>query len=160
MPDKPSIAVLPFVNMSSDRETDYFADGIVEDITTALSHIPRLFVVARNSSFTYKGRTVDVREVGRALGVRYVLEGSVRRSGDRLRLTGQLINASDGAHLWAERFDGKVRDLFDLQDDMTASIVGAIAPRLELAEVERARRRRPDSLDAYETFARCPASAR
>jgi adenylate cyclase len=120
LPDRPSIAVLPFTNLSGDPEQDYFCDGLVEDIITALSHVPRLFVVARNSTFTYKGRAVDVRTVGQELGVRYVLEGSVRRSGDRLRLTGQLIDAGDGTHLWAERFDGRFEDIFDLQDDMTA----------------------------------------
>jgi adenylate cyclase len=154
LPDKPSIAVLPFTNLSDDRETDYFADGVVEDIITALSHVPRLFVVARNSTFTYKGRAVDVRTVGQELGVRYVLEGSVRRSGQRLRLTGQLIDAHEGTHLWAERFDGRVEEIFDLQDDMTTRVVGAIAPRLEAAEIERSRRNRPDSLDAYDLYLR------
>jgi adenylate cyclase len=154
LPDKPSIAVLPFTKLSDDRETDYFADGVVEDIITALSHVPRLFVVARNSTFTYKGRAVDVRTVGQELGVRYVLEGSVRRSGRRLRLTGQLIDAHDGTHLWAERFDGRVEDIFDLQDDLTTRVVGAIAPRLEAAEIERSRRNRPESLDAYDLYLR------
>ena len=160
LPDRPSIAVLPFTNLSGDPEQDYFCDGLVEDITTALSHVPRLFVVARNSTFTYKDRAVDVRTVGQELGVRYVLEGSVRRSGDRLRLTGQLIDAGDGTHLWAERFDGRVEDIFDLQDDMTARVVGAIAPRLETAEIERSKRNRPESLDAYDLYLRALAAVR
>ncbi|HEX2134940.1 MAG TPA: adenylate/guanylate cyclase domain-containing protein [Microvirga sp.] len=160
LPDKPSIAVLPFTNMSGDPEQEYFADGVVEDIITALSHFPRLFVIARNSSFTYKGRAVDVRQVGQELGVRYVLEGSVRRSGERLRLTGQLIDCRDGTHLWAERFDGSVADVFELQDDMTARVVGAIAPRLQAAEIERSKRNRPDSLDAYDIYLRALAAVR
>ena len=160
LPDKPSIAVLPFTNMSGDPEQDYFADGLVEDIITALSHVPRLFVVARNSTFTYKDRAADVRTVGRELAVRYVLEGSVRRSGDRLRLTGQLIDAGDGTHLWAERFDGRVEDIFDLQDDMTGRVVGAIAPRLETAEIERSKRNRPESLGAYDLYLRALAAVR
>lgn len=160
LPDKPSIAVLPFTNLSGDPEQDYFADGVVEDITTALSHFPRLFVIARNSSFTYKGRPVDVRRVGQELGVRYVLEGSVRRSGDRLRLTGQLIDAGGGTHLWAERFDGSAEDIFALQDDITSKVVGAIAPRLQTAEIERSKRGRPDSLDAYDCYLRALAALR
>jgi TolB-like protein/class 3 adenylate cyclase len=154
MPDKPSIAVLPFQNMSGDAEQDYFADGIVEDIITALSRARWLFVIARNSSFTYKGRAVDVKQVGRELGVRYVLEGSVRKAGSRVRITGQLIDTSTGAHLWAERFDGGLEDIFDLQDQVTASVVGAIAPRLEQAEIERAERKPTESLDAYDYFLR------
>jgi adenylate cyclase len=160
LPDRPSIAVLPFTNMSGDPEQDYFADGVVEDIITALSHFSRLFVIARNSSFTYKGRAVDVRQVGQELGVRYVLEGSVRRSGERLRLTGQLIDTRDGAHLWAERFDGSMQDIFALQDEMTSRVVGAIAPRLQIAEIERAKRNRPDSLDAYDLYLRALAAVR
>jgi adenylate cyclase len=160
LPEKPSIAVLPFVNMSGDPQEDYFCDGLVEDIITALSHVPRLFVVARNSTFVYKGRAVDVRRVGRELGVRYVLEGSARRSGERLRLTGQLIDADDGTHLWAERFDGRIEDIFDLQDDMATRVVGAIAPRLETAEIERSRRNRPESLDAYDVYLRALAAVR
>ena len=154
LPDKPSIAVLPFQNMSGDPEQDYFADGMVEDITTALSRIRWLFVIARNSSFTYKGRAVDVKQVGRELGVRYVLEGSVRKAGNRVRITGQLIEASSAAHLWADRFDGELADVFDLQDRVTASVVGAIAPRLEQAEIERAQRKPTESLDAYDYFLR------
>jgi len=130
LPDKPSIAVLPFHNMSGDPEQEYFADGMVEDIITALSRFHNLFVVARNSSFTYKGRAVDVKQVGRELGVRYVLEGGVRKATNRVRITAQLIDASNGAHLWAERFDGGLEDIFNLQDQVTASVVGAIAPKL------------------------------
>jgi adenylate cyclase len=158
LPDKPSIAVLPFTNMSGDPEQEYFADGVVEDIITALSHFSRLFVIARNSSFTYKGRSVDVRRVGQELGVRYVLEGSVRRSGDRLRLTGQLIDTHEGTHLWAERFDGSMHDIFALQDEMTTKVVGAIAPRIQTAEIDRARRNRPNNLDAYDLYLRALAA--
>jgi adenylate cyclase len=154
LPDKPSIAVLPFQNMSGDPEQEYFADGMVEEIITALSRMRWLFVIARNSSFTYKGRAVDVKQVGRELGVRYVLEGSVRKAGNRVRITGQLIDTSTGAHLWAERFDGGVDDIFDLQDQVTASVVGAIAPKLEQAEIERAKRKPTESLDAYDYFLR------
>src|SRR5262249_27854396 len=121
LPDRPSIAVLPFTNMSGDPEQDYFADGMVEEIITALSRLHWLFVIARNSSFTYKGRAVDVKQVGRELGVRYVLEGSVRKSANRVRITGQLIDASTGAHIWADRFDAAIEDVFDLQDQVTAS---------------------------------------
>jgi len=154
LPDKPSIAVLPFQNMSGDAEQDYFADGMVEEIITALSRTRWLFVIARNSSFTYKGRAVDVKQVGRELGVRYVLEGSVRKAGSKVRITGQLIDATTGAHLWAERFEGGIEDIFDLQDQVTASVVGAIAPKLEQAEIERARRKPTESLDAYDYFLR------
>ena len=158
LPDKPSIAVLPFQNMSGDPEQEYFADGMVEDIITALSRIRWLFVIARNSSFTYKGRAVDVKQVGRELGVRYVLEGSVRKAANRVRITGQLIDASTGAHLWADRFEGALEDIFDLQDQVTASVVGAIAPQLEQAEIERAKRKPTESLDAYDYFLRGMAS--
>jgi len=154
LPDKPSITVLPFHNLSGDQEQDYFADGVVEDIIGALSRIRWLFVIARNSSFTYKGRTVDVREVGRELGVRYVLEGSVRRSGNRIRITGQLIDATSGAHIWAERFEGQVADIFELQDEIAESVVGAIAPQLERAEIERAKRKPTESLCAYDYYLR------
>jgi TolB-like protein/Tfp pilus assembly protein PilF len=154
LPDKPSIAVLPFTNMSGDPDQDYFADGMVEDIITALSHMRWLFVIARNSSFTYKGRAVDVKHVGRELGVRYVLEGSVRKAGNKVRISGQLIDASTGAHLWADRFDGALQDVFDLQDQVTACVVGAIAPRLERAEIERAKHKPTESLDAYDYFLR------
>ncbi|HEX9321856.1 MAG TPA: adenylate/guanylate cyclase domain-containing protein [Xanthobacteraceae bacterium] len=154
LPDKPSIAVLPFQNMSGDPEQDYFADGIVEEIITALSHFRQLFVIARNSSFTYKGRAVDVKQVGRELGVRYVLEGSVRKAGNKVRITAQLIDATTGAHLWADRFDGGLEDIFDLQDQVTGKVVGAIAPRLEQAEIERAKRKPTGSLDAYDYYLR------
>ena len=134
LPDKPSIAVLPFQNMSGDPEQEYFTDGMVEDIITALSRFKSLFVIARNSSFTYKGKAVDVKQVSRELGVRYVLEGSVRKAANRLRISGQLIDASTGGHLWADHFDGVLEDVFDLQDRVTSSVVGAIAPKLEQAE--------------------------
>jgi adenylate cyclase len=150
LPDKPSIAVLPFQNMSGDPEQDYFCDGMVDDIITGLSRIKWLFVIARNSTFTYKGRAVDVKQVGRELGVRYVLEGSVRKAADRVRITGQLIDVATGAHVWAERYDRKSDDIFALQDEITLSVVGAIEPSLRLAEVERVKRKRPDSLDAYD----------
>ena len=154
LPDRPSIAVLAFTNMSGDPEQDYFADGMVEEIITALSRIRRLFVIARNSSFTYKGRAVDVTRIGRELGVRYLLEGSVRKAGQRVRITGQLVDAATGAHLWADRFEGGLDDIFDLQDQVTASVVGAIAPRLEQAEISRAQRKPTESLDAYDHFLR------
>src|SRR6266852_4208069 len=137
LPDKPSIAVLPFQNLSGDPAQDYFADGVVEDIITGLSQFSSLFVIARNSSFTYKGRTVDVKQVGRELGVRYVLEGSVRKSANRVRLTGQLIDAATGVHLSAERFDGDLEDIFELQDQVTENVVGSLAPKIEQAEIER-----------------------
>lgn len=139
LPAKPSIAVLPFQNMSGDPDQEYFADGMVEEIITALSRFGQLFVIARNSSFTYKNKNVDVKRVGRELGVRYVLEGSVRKAGNRLRITGQLIDSSTGAHLWAERFDGNLDDVFDLQDQVTASVVGAIAPQPRFEGVIRER---------------------
>jgi TolB-like protein len=154
LPDKPSIAVLPFTNMSGDPGQEYFADGMVDDIITALSRFRHLFVIARNSSFAYKGRAVDVKQVGSELGVRYVLEGSVRKAGDRLRISGQLIDASTGAHLWVERFDGALTEVFELQDQVAASVVGAIAPRLEEAEIERAKLKPTDSLDAYDYYLR------
>jgi TolB-like protein/Tfp pilus assembly protein PilF len=159
LPDKPSIAVLPFTNMSGDREQEYFADGMVEDIITGLSRFRWLFVIARNSSFTYKGRAVDVKQVGRELGVRYLLEGSVRKSANRIRIAGQLIDASSGAHLWADRFEGALEDVFELQDQVTASVVGAIAPRLRQAEIERARRKPTESLDAYDLLLRGMANS-
>jgi TolB-like protein/Tfp pilus assembly protein PilF len=151
-PDKPSIAVLPFQNMSGDAEQDYFADGVVEEIITALSHFQQLFVIARNSSFTYKGRTPDVKQVGRELGVRYVLEGSVRKAANRLRITAQLIDAIGGAHLWAGRIDGTFDDIFDLQDQVTEKVVGAIAPKIEQAEIERTRHKPTLSFDAYDYY--------
>src|SRR5262249_22446193 len=158
LPDRPSIAVLPFANLGGDLEQEYFADGMVEDIIGGLSRIGWLFVIARNSSFTYKGRTVDVKQVGRELGVRYVLEGSVRKAGSRVRITGQLIDAMTGGHIWADRFDGALEDVFDLQDRVTASVVGAIEPRLQRAEIERAGRKPTESLDAYDYFLRGMAS--
>jgi TolB-like protein len=158
LPDKPSIAVLPFQNMSGDPEQEYFVDGMAEEIITALSRMRWLFVIARNSSFTYKGRAVDVKKVGRDLGVRYVLEGGVRKSANRVRITAQLIDASTGGHLWADRFDGVPDDIFDLQDQVTASVVGAIAPKLEQAEIERAKHKPTGSLDAYDYFLRGLAS--
>ncbi|MGH6714795.1 MAG: adenylate/guanylate cyclase domain-containing protein [Bradyrhizobium sp.] len=154
LPDKPSIAVLPFTNMSGDAEQEYFADGMVEDIITALSRVKWLFVIARNSSFTYKGKAVDVKQIGRELGVRYVLEGSVRKAGNKVRITGQLIDASTGTHLWADRFDGSIEDIFDLQDEVTTNVIGAISPRLEQAEIERSKRKPTDKLAAYDYFLR------
>jgi len=140
--------------MSGDPEQEYFADGMVEDIITALSRFKSLFVIARNSSFTYKGKAVDIKQVGRELGVRYVLEGSVRKAGARLRITGQLIDASTGAHLWADKFEGDLQEVFDLQDNVATSVVGAIAPRLIQADVERARRKAPESWDSYDFYLR------
>ena len=153
-PDGPSIAVLPFTNMSGDPEQDYFADGMAEDIITALSRCSGLFVIARNSSFTYKGQAVDIRHVGRDLGVGYVLEGSVRRGGNRLRITGQLIDATSGVHLWADRFDGDETDVFELQDRITESVVAAIEPTLQLAEVKRRKPNQPNELDCYDLLLR------
>jgi adenylate cyclase len=154
LPDKPSIAVLPFQNMSGDPEQEYFADGMVEEIVTALSRIRWLFVIARNSTFTYKGRAVDVKQIGRELGVRYVLEGSVRKGGNRVRITAQLIDATNGTHLWADRFEGTLEDVFELQDKVAISVAGVIEPTLRQTEIERARRKRPDSLDAYDLYLR------
>ncbi len=167
LPHKPSIAVLSFQNLSGSAEQEYFADGIVDDIITGLSRIKWLFVIARNSSFTYKGRAVDVKQVGHELGVRYVLEGSVRKAADRVRITAQLIDAANGAHVWAERYDRKFQNIFALQDEITLSVVGAIEPSLRLAEVERVKRKRSDSLDAYDlvlqaqpdVFSRMPKQA-
>jgi TolB-like protein/class 3 adenylate cyclase len=159
LPDKPSIAVLPFQNMSGDLDQEYFADGIVEEIITALSRFKSLFVIARNSSFTYKGKAVDIKQVGRELGVRYVLEGSVRKAASRVRITAQLIDTSTGAHLWADRFDGATEDVFELQDQVTTSVVGAITPTLEQAEIGRAVLKPTDSLDAYDHYMRGIASA-
>ena len=157
LPDKPSIAVLPFQNMSGDPEQEYFADGIVEEITTAIARFPWLFVIARNSSFTYKGKAVDVRQVARELGVRYVLEGSVRKAGNRVRITGQLIDAATGAHLWADRFDGSLDDIFELQDQVASRVVGVIEPRLRLTETDRASRKPTENLDAYDLYLRALA---
>jgi adenylate cyclase len=154
LPDKPSIAVLPFQNMSGDPDQEHFADGMVEDIITALSRFKSLFVIARNSSFTYKGKLVDIKRVGRELGVRYVLEGSVRKAGTRVRITGQLIEAETGTHIWADRFEGALESIFDLQDDVTAQVVGAIAPAVEKEEIDRARRKPTDSIDAVTEYYR------
>ena len=154
LPERPSIAVLPFKNMSGDPEQDYFADGVVEDIITALSRIRWFFVIARNSSFTYKGKAVDIRQVGRELGVRYVLEGSVRKAGNKVRITGQLIEAVSARHVWAEKFDGDLADIFDLQDRITESIVGAIEPSLLSAEIARAEHKPTANLDAYDLYLR------
>jgi TolB-like protein/class 3 adenylate cyclase len=157
LPDKPSIAVLPFQNISGDPEQEYFADGMVEEIITALSRIRWLFVIARNSSFTYKGRAVDVKQVGRELGVRYVLEGSVRKAGTQVRITGQLIDTTTGAHIWADRFDGALDDIFDLQDLVASNVAGAIEPKLRQSEIERATRKPTDSLAAYDLHLRALA---
>ena len=153
-PRKPSVAVLPFDNMGGDSEQEYFADGVVEDIITALSRFRDFAVVARNSSFVYKGRAVDVRQVGRELGVRYVLEGSVRRSRDRLRITAQLVDAMTGAHLWADKFDGKLDDVFEFQDQITLKVASVAEPTIRWAEIERSRRERPDSVEAYDLYLR------
>jgi TolB-like protein/class 3 adenylate cyclase len=157
LPDKPSIAVLPFQNMSGDPEQEYFADGMVEEIITALSRIKWLFVIARNSSFTYKGKAVDVKQVARELGVRYVLEGSVRKAGNRVRITGQLIDTTTGAHIWADRFDGALDDIFELQDQVASGVVGAIEPKLRQSEIDRAIRKPTESLDAYDLYLRALA---
>ena len=154
MPGRPSIAVLPFANMSEDPGQDYFADGMTEEVITALSRCTWLFVIARNSSFTYKGKTVDVRQVGRELGVRYVLEGSIRRVGGRVRLFGQLIDASSGGHIWADRFEGDMSDVFELQDRLTESVVAAIEPELQTAEIQRLKRKPAANLDAYDLLLR------
>jgi len=154
LPDKPSIAVLAFTNMSGDPEQEYFCDGVSEDLITELSRFRSLFVIARNSSFSYKGKSPDVRQVGRELGVRYVLEGSIRRAGQRIRVTGQLIDTLSGGHLWAERYDRVLEDIFAVQEELTQNIVRAIAPKIEAAELEKVRRRRPDSLGAYEIAVR------
>jgi TolB-like protein len=154
LPDRPSVAVLPFANLSGDLDQEYFADGMVEDIITGLARIKWLFVVARNSSFTYKGRAVNVTEVGRELGVRYVLEGSVRRAGARVRIAAQLVEAETGVHVWAERYDRPFDDIFALQDEITLSVVGAIEPSLRDAEIERVKRKRPENLDAYDLVLR------
>lgn len=154
IPDRPSIAVLPFQNMSGDPEQEYFADGMVEEIITGLSRVGWLFVIARNSSFVYKGQPVDIRRVGLELGVRYVLEGSVRKAAGKVRIAGQLIDATTGAHLWADRFEGELDDVFELQDQVTSRVVGAIAPKVQQAEIERARRKKTEALDAYDLLLR------
>ena len=160
LPDKPSIAVLPFANMSGDPEQEYFADGMVEEIITALSRIRWLFVIARNSSFTYKGQAIDVTQVGRELGVRDVLEGSVRKAGSRMRIAAQLIEAHSGRHIWADRFDGSLEDVFDLQDKVASSVAGVIQPALQAAETARSARRPTSDLTAYDLFLRASAMFR
>ena len=157
LPDKPSLAVLPFQNLSGDPEQEYFVDGVVEEIITAISRLPWLFVIARNSSFAYKGKSPDLRQVGRELGVRYVLEGSVRKAGNRVRITGQLIDTTSGAHIWADRFDGALDDIFELQDQVASSVVGAIEPKLRQSEIERAARKPTESLDAWDLYLRALA---
>jgi TolB-like protein/Tfp pilus assembly protein PilF len=157
LPDKPSLAVLPFQNMSGDPEQEYFVDGMVEDITTAIARLPWLFVIARNSSFAYKGKLPDLRQVARELGVRYVLEGSVRKAGNRVRITGQLIDTTTGVQIWADRIDGSLDDVFELQDQVASKVVGAIEPRLRLSEIERATRKPTESLDAYDLYLRAVA---
>ena len=155
LPEKPSIAVLPFQNMSDDAALKYFANGMVEDIITGLSRIKWLFVIARNSSFVYKGKPVDVRQVGRELGVRYVLEGAVRKAGDRLRVTAQLLEAETGAHLWLDRYDGKLEHVFDLQDQITEKVVGVVEPSVRQSEIEHSRRQQClENLDAYDLYLR------
>src|SRR5262249_31806488 len=154
LPDNPSIAVLPFQNMSGDPEQEYFVDGMVEEIITALSRIRWLFVIARNSSFTYKGQAIEVKRVGRELGVRYVLEGSVRKSGGRVRITAELIDAETDAHLWADRFDGSLEDVFDLQDNVARSVAGVIEPALQAAETVRSVNRPTNDLTAYDLYLR------
>jgi adenylate cyclase len=154
LPDKPSIAVLSFANMSSDPEQEFFADGIADDVITALSHYPSLFVIARNSSFTYKGRAVDVKQVGRELGVRYVLEGSLRKAGSRIRVTAQLVEAETGKHTWAGHYDRDLADIFAVQDEITEAVTTAVAPAIADAELRRALRKSPGSLDAWATYQR------
>jgi TolB-like protein len=158
LPDKPSVAVMPFQNMSGDPEQEYFVDGLVEDITTALSRISAFFVMARNSSFSYKGRAVDVRQVGQDLGVRYVLEGSVRKAGGRLRITGQLVDATTGNHIWADRYEGALEDVFDLQDRITSSVVALIEPKVQQVEIKRAQAKSTENLTAYDLYLRAFAA--
>jgi adenylate cyclase len=158
LPDKPSVAVLPFINLSPDQEQEYFADGLSEDLITALSYVPWVFVIARNSSFIYKDQAVDVRKIGSELGVRYVLEGSLRRSGERLRITSQLVDTANGNHIWADRYDGTLEDVFQLQDSITEEVVNAIAPKIRSVEMERATRKHPDNLTAYDLFLKANAA--
>jgi TolB-like protein/Flp pilus assembly protein TadD len=159
LPDKPSLAVLPFENMTGDAEQEYFVDGMVEEITTAIARLPWLFVIARNSAFTYKGRPVDVKQVAQELGVRYVLEGSVRKSGNRVRITGQLIDTANGAHIWADRFDGALDDIFELQDQVASNVAGAIEPKLRQSEIARASRKPTANLTAYDLYLRALAQS-
>jgi TolB-like protein len=157
LPDKPSLAVLPFQNLSGDPDQEYFVDGVVEEIITAISRLPWLFVIARNSSFAYKGKSPDLRQVGRELGVRYVLEGSMRKAGSRVRITGQLIDTTNGAHIWADRFDGVLEDIFELQDEVASRVAGAMEPKLRQSEIERATRKPTERLDAYDLYLRALA---
>jgi adenylate cyclase len=159
LPDKPSLAVLPFQNLTGDAEQEYFVDGMVEEITTAIARLPWLFVIARNSAFTHKGKPVDVKQVARELGVRYVLEGSVRKAGNRVRITGQLIDTATGAHIWADRFDGALDDVFELQDQVASSVAGAIEPKLRQSEIERANRKPTVNLTAYDLYLRALAQS-
>jgi TolB-like protein/class 3 adenylate cyclase len=159
LPDKPSLAVLPFQNMTGDAEQEYFVDGMVEEITTAIARLPWLFVIARNSAFTYKGKPVDVKQVAQELGVRYLLEGSVRKAGNRVRITGQLIDTATGAHIWADRFDGALDDIFELQDQVASSVAGAIEPKLRQSEIERASRKPAANLTAYDLYLRALAQS-
>ena len=159
LPEKPSLAVLPFQNMTGDAEQEYFVDGMVEEITTAIARLPWLFVIARNSAFTYKGKPVDVKQVAQELGVRYVLEGSVRKAGNRVRITGQLIDTTTGAHIWADRFDGALDDIFELQDQVASNVASAIEPKLRQSEIERARRKPTASLTAYDLYLRALAQS-
>jgi adenylate cyclase len=159
LPDKPSLAVLPFRNLTGDAEQEYFVDGMVEEITTAIARLRWLFVIARNSAFTYKGKPVDVKQVAQELGVRYVLEGSVRKAGNRVRITGQLIDTTTGAHLWGDRFDGAFDDIFDLQDQVASSVAGAIEPELRQSEIERVSRKPTANLTAYDLYLRAVAQS-
>jgi TolB-like protein len=159
LPDKPSLAVLPFQNLTGDAEQEYFVDGMVEEITTAIARLPWLFVIARNSAFTYKGKAIDVKQVAQELGVRYVLEGSVRKAGNRVRITGQLIDTTTGAHIWAERFDGALDDIFELQDQVASSVAGAMEPKLRQSEIERASRKPTANLTAYDLYLRALAQS-
>jgi TolB-like protein/class 3 adenylate cyclase/Flp pilus assembly protein TadD len=159
LPDKPSLVVLPFQNISGDSEQEYFVDGMVEEITTAVARLPWLFVIARNSAFTYKGKPVDVKQVAQELGVRYVLEGSARKAGNRVRITGQLIDTATGAHIWADRFDGALDDIFDLQDQVASSVAGAIEPKLRQSEIARAIRKPTANLTAYDLYLRALAQS-
>jgi adenylate cyclase len=159
LPDKPSLAVLPFQNLTGDAEQEYFVDGMVEEITTAIARLPWLFVIARNSAFTYKGKAVDVKQVAEELGVRYVLEGSVRKAGNRVRITGQLIDTTSAGHIWADRFDGALDDIFELQDQVASNVAGAIEPKLRQSEIERARRKPAANLTAYDLYLRALAQS-
>jgi adenylate cyclase len=159
LPDKPSLAVLPFQNLTGDAEQEYFVDGMVEEITTAIARLPWLFVIARNSAFTYKGKPVGVKQVAQELGVRYVLEGSVRKAGNRVRITGQLIDTASGAHIWADRFDSALDDIFELQDQVASGVAGAIEPKLRQSEIERASRKSIANLTAYDLYLRALAQS-